>query len=125
MCDGYVLGLSGGVDSTALLALVKEASGVLDFQILVAHCYHGEIEGDEVQSAYRKRALQHCSDLAGRLGVDMRCNLDDPESSSPQVSQSEAALRSLRYRFFESLRRSQTGTWGLITAHHRDDVLET
>jgi len=105
----YVIAVSGGVDSMALLDLLADLP---DVRLTVAHYDHG-IRDDSaedcqlVQAAAAEYGLPFAYRL-GRLGP----------------AASEATARTARYQFLHALRRA-SGAQAIITAHHQDDVLET
>jgi len=113
----YVVAVSGGVDSMALLDLLvnlshEKSAKNRDFRFTVAHFDHG-IRSDSaedrklVQAVARKHGLSFVYD-EGQLG--------------PAVS--EAVAREARYNFLRQTRQA-SGARSIITAHHQDDLLET
>jgi tRNA(Ile)-lysidine synthase len=105
----YVLAVSGGVDSMALLDVLSKQPAV---NLTLAHFNHGirpEADKDEklVVSAAKRYGLP-LEVGYGRLG--------------PKAS--EATARNARYRFLDSVRQKH-GAEAVITAHHRDDLVET
>lgn len=105
----YVLAVSGGVDSMVLLDLLRQRTGV---KLIVAHFDHGmrsdsHLDRQLVEEAAKKHNLMFVHD---------RANL------APSASESTA--RTARYRFLERVRQA-SGAKAIITAHHKDDVLET
>jgi tRNA(Ile)-lysidine synthase len=105
----YVVAVSGGVDSMALLHVLGQVPGL---ELVVAHYDHG-IRADSgadsafVRRAAKSRGLPFVSE-AGNLGSGA----------------SEATARQARYAFLDRVRET-TGAAAIITAHHKDDVLET
>src|SRR5262245_54070907 len=103
--------LSGGVDSTVLLAaLVRLGLGV---PIRAAHVHHG-LHPDSA------RWSAHCAALAQSLGVEFVMRSVNVQRASGLGL--EAAARDARYGALGELLAS--GEW-LLTAHHADDQLET
>lgn len=105
----YIVAVSGGVDSVALLHMLHTASA---HQLIVAHVDHG-IRDDSSADA------EFVQGLASRYGlpfVSTRLEL------GPNAS--EAAARHARYTWLESVQREH-GADAIVTAHHQDDVLET
>src|SRR5487761_47933 len=111
--------LSGGVDSTALLAALADArpdgkpGGTHGVRLRAVHVNHG-------LHPNAKRWSAHCRKLAHRLGVPLRVH-SVTVVRERGVSVEEAA-RNARYRCFaEQLRSGEA----LLTAHTQDDQLET
>ena len=109
----YLLGLSGGADSVALLeALIPEIqSGRIDAEAI--HVNHGlrRAESDEDE--------QFCRDLCRQAGVALsayRADLHDRRD--------EASAREARFAFFRQ-RYSEYGADALLLAHQADDQAET
>ena len=111
----YIVALSGGADSVALLQLLKNAG----FNVHAAHCnFH--LRGDESD-----RDEAFCVELCQRLGVELhRAHFDTREYAELHKVSIEMAARELRYKWFEQLRRD-IGAAGICVAHHRDDSVET
>ena len=111
----YLVALSGGADSVALLLLLKNAG----FNVHAAHCnFH--LRGDESD-----RDEAFCVELCQRLGVELhRAHFDTREYAELHKVSIEMAARELRYKWFEQLRRD-IGAAGICVAHHRDDSVET
>lgn len=105
----YVLAVSGGVDSVSLLHALND---VPDMELVVAHFDHG-IRTD---SAKDRRFVQS---LAGDYGLPFVY-----EEGTLGSDASEAAARNARYDFLDRMRREHKAQ-AIVTAHHRDDVLET
>ncbi len=105
----YVVAVSGGVDSMALLDMLRRQPGL---ELVVAHFDHG-IRDDSAEDRKLVQAFAKDNDLRfvyeeGRLGV----------------SASEAKAREARYGFLRKV-LNYTDSMAIITAHHQDDVLET
>ena len=111
----YLVALSGGADSVALLLLLKNAG----FNVHAAHCnFH--LRGDESD-----RDEAFCVELCQRLGVELhRAHFDTREYAELHKVSIEMAARELRYKWFEQLRRD-IGAAGICVAHHRDYSVET
>lgn len=105
----YVVAVSGGVDSVALLHILHGTPGV---QLIVAHYDHG-IREDSAADREFVEYLAKLYDVAfaydeGRLGAGA----------------SEAAAREARYAFLRRV-KAASGAQAIVTAHHEDDVFET
>ena len=109
LVNRLIVGLSGGLDSVALLhAVVQEVEGP---EILALHINHGlHSDSDDGQT--------HCLLLCRELGVDLL-------SEAVQVDRQhsvETAARLARYQAFEET--LEAGDL-LLLAHHEDDQRET
>ena len=111
----YIVALSGGADSVALLLLLKNAH----FNVHAAHCnFHLRGEESDRDEAF-------CVELCKGLGVELhRAHFDTLEYAELHKVSIEMAARELRYKWFEQLRQD-IGAAGICVAHHRDDSVET
>lgn len=123
---GFLVGLSGGADSVALLSLLSEVSKVLGVEIKAVHCHHGLHPDDSSgQSQFRDESLRFCEQVCERLRVEFVCNVSPVEKGPVRRTQSEAELRRVRYQFFGEVYQKLKPGWGLALGHHREDLLET
>ena len=109
----YLIGLSGGADSTALLLMLMPEVREGRIRLEAVHVNHGlrgsESDGDE----------QFCRDLCEREGIPFtayRAELGGRKD--------EASAREARFGFFRE-RYRESGADGLILAHNADDQAET
>lgn len=113
--EKYIVAVSGGIDSVVLLhKLVSVATtpGPHSPVYIVAHFDHGIRQNSSEDAAFVRRLAESY----GLEYVSKRVEL------GPTAD--EASARSLRYRFlFECMKHFDAKA--VITAHHRDDVLET
>ena len=110
----WVVAVSGGVDSVALLDMLARLrrSAPKKYKFVVAHFDHG-IRTDSVDDR------RHVQKLAKQYGLPFVYKEVTLGSGT-----SEADARAARYEFLDSVRKASAAR-GVITAHHRDDVLET
>jgi tRNA(Ile)-lysidine synthase len=105
----YVIAVSGGVDSMALLAMLAGKPGL---DLIVAHFDHGvrpDSKKDRVMvGKTAKRYNLPFAYAEGKLGANA----------------SEDTARKSRYDFLREVRQQHHAS-AIITAHHQDDVLET
>jgi tRNA(Ile)-lysidine synthetase-like protein len=105
----YVVAVSGGIDSMALLHMLQARPGL---KLTVAHFDHGIRDDSQedrqlVQAAAENYGLPFAYH-EGRLGA----------------AAGEANARQARYRFLRQIQQD-SGAAAIITAHHRDDLIET
>jgi tRNA(Ile)-lysidine synthase len=117
----WVIGVSGGPDSTLLLHAMQDLSqrAGLEWKLFVAHLHHGlrgaEADADEVFVAQ----------LAEQLGLPLHTERADIGLKAQQQGGStEEVARDYRYTFLERV-ALQTGSDLVAVAHHADDNAET
>jgi tRNA(Ile)-lysidine synthase len=108
---GYAVAYSGGIDSTVLLAACRRLDPAVPLRAL--HVDHGL----HVDSG---AWTQHCRRFAESIGVELESVAVDIDRHSGQSV--EALARDARYSALQALMRAGEV---LLTAHHRDDQLET
>lgn len=113
--DLYLVALSGGADSVALLLLLKEHG----FNVHAAHCnFH-------LRGAESDRDEAFCVELCQELGVELhRAHFDTRTYADLHKVSIEMAARELRYNWFAQLCQDLSAA-GVCVAHHRDDSVET
>ena len=118
----YIIGLSGGPDSVALLhhlCLQEDPS-----HLLATHCnFH--LRGEESM-----RDQHFCEALCQQLGVPLVVQHFDTQAYMAQEKISlELAARQLRYAWWEQLAVQKEAETGqpvrIAVGHHRDDSIET
>ncbi len=111
----YLLALSGGPDSVALLRMMLDKG----YHVEAAHCnFH-------LRGAESDRDEAFCKDLCEKLGVKLHVvHFDTKEFAELRGISIEMAARELRYRWFTQLAHD-TGAEGVCIAHHSDDQVET
>lgn len=117
----WVVGVSGGPDSTLLLHVLRELSvrHHLNWQLHVAHLHHG-LRGAEADAD-----AGFVRDLAARLNAafheekaDIRAAVEREGGSTEEVA------RRHRYAFLERV-ALRAGSESVAVAHHADDNVET
>ena len=109
----WLVGFSGGLDSTALLDLLVQLSRSEQLPPLMAvHVNHGLSPNADAWQL-------HCEQVCRRLGVPLESRRVEVSNSGKGV---EAAAREARYAVFEEL--LEPGGVVLL-AHHLDDQVET
>ncbi len=110
--------VSGGADSVALLAILRDAAGAAGYELHAAHVHHGiRAESDE--------ELEFVRGLCERLGVPLHlCRADVPALARLSGEGIESAARRVRYDFFYSTAREH-GCSVIALAHHSRDQAET
>ena len=109
--DRILVGVSGGVDSLALLHLLRFSPGLPAIELVVGHFDH-RMRADSDADALWVRGWAAAWGLGCRLG----------RAESRLSSEEEA--REARYAFFERERKALRARW-VLTAHHSDDQAET
>lgn len=116
--DGIVVGVSGGVDSVALLLVLQEMKKEWDLQLYAVHINHGirpEASGD----------AEYVKSLCGQLTVPFYLfEADIPAMAQEQGATEEEMGRIYRYQCFRSV-MEQVGAKKIAVAHHMDDQAET
>lgn len=119
--DMIVVAVSGGVDSTVLLHIMKEiaADKELGLRLICAHLHHG-LRGDEAD-----RDAKFVRELAGRLGIPFDLGHADVRAYMKETGKSlELAAREKRYEYLHQV-AERFGASSIALAHHADDQAET
>ena len=111
----YLVALSGGADSVALLRVMR----LLGYDIEAAHC-NFRLRGEESD-----RDEAFCADLCHELSVPMHiAHFDTSAYAEAHHLSIEMAARNLRYGYFRQL-MNDIGAEAVVVAHHKDDSVET
>lgn len=119
--DVIVVAVSGGVDSTVLLHIMKEIAGdkELGLQLICAHLHHG-LRGIEAD-----RDADFVRELAGQLGIPFDLGYADVRAYMKETGLSlELAAREKRYEYLYQV-AERYGASSIALAHHADDQAET
>ena len=109
--DRILVGVSGGMDSLALLHLLRFSPGLPVTELVVGHLDHGMRSESDADALWVRG-------WATAWGLE--CRLGRAESGLS----SEEEARHARYAFFERERQALGARW-VLTAHHADDQAET
>jgi len=114
--DGlYLVGLSGGADSVALLLALRS----LGYQVEAVHCNF------RLRGAEADRDEQFCRELCAREDVPFHVvHFDTRAYAALHHVSVEMAARDLRYGYFRQLCHD-IGAAAVCVAHHADDQVET
>ena len=119
----FLLAVSGGTDSVALLPLFHEFAQRYGTQAVVGCVNHGETRIPAV-AAYRLQAQELVGALCGRYGFQF-CSPNPVEvCQSESTTKSEQDLRKLRMQCLLDWQK-ESGSDYVVLAHHHDDLLET
>lgn len=108
----YLVGFSGGADSTALLTALHRCRDRLEADIAAVHFDHG-LHPDSHHWA------RHCERFCQERGIALKCR---KLRLSPDDANLESRARDERYRCVEQIMDSGTL---YLTAHHAEDRAET
>ena len=110
--DGFVIGVSGGVDSVTLLYCLNRLKKAWKFKIYVAHLNHG----------LRKEAGID-ENFVNELAKKYKLPFFTKKVKLPRANIEEAG-REERYKFFREIQKETKATH-IITAHNLNDNVET
>ena len=113
LCDRklYIVGVSGGVDSMALLDMLHQQG----YSLHVCHVnYHLRHDSDEDMQVVQSYCLQN----------QIPYSIKEVNKESYQKGNFQNQARVIRYTFFYTIGR-QVGTDTVLIGHHLDDQLET
>jgi len=111
----YLVALSGGADSVALLCVLQE----LGYKLEACHC-NFQLRGEEAD-----RDEEFCGNLCQQLNIPLhRIHFDTKTYAQAHKVSIEMAARDLRYTYFHQL-KNDIKAEGICVAHHQDDNVET
>ncbi len=110
-----ILGVSGGPDSVYLFHRILELKDTMNLKIIVAHINHG-LRGN---ASNADEKFVH--DLCKKHKIPLKTKVVKLRNEKGNL---EETGRTVRYDFFESLRKKHRADW-IMTAHHLNDNIET
>jgi tRNA(Ile)-lysidine synthase len=117
--DRVLVGCSGGVDSVALLFVLREISHDFHFELGIAHVNH-LLRGEESE-----RDEDFVKGLADRFSIHYYAKKVDVKDEARKTGKSlQHAGRDIRYRFFYEI-ANQLHFNKIAIAHNLDDQVET
>jgi tRNA(Ile)-lysidine synthase len=117
--DRVLIGVSGGIDSSALLFILRSLKDTLGIQLAVAHVNH-QLRGEESE-----RDESFVGEAADRYGLVCHTTRADVLSASRSRGISiQHAGRDIRYKFFSDLAVAHNYN-RIAIAHNQDDQVET
>ncbi|USN48367.1 MAG: tRNA lysidine(34) synthetase TilS [Pseudobdellovibrionaceae bacterium] len=122
------LGVSGGLDSVAMMHIMHRLVPYLDCQMAVIHVHHGR--GSATQEEFRRGSYDFVKSLCKEYQVPFHSNFQPPGTWTliPEAPlRAEGELREIRFKVFEEAMKKAppSGNPLLTLAHHADDLLET
>ena len=111
--NAYIVGFSGGADSTALLHALNAVRDQLNTPVSAVHVNHGLHDHADLWQ-------EECESFCQRSNIQLECLRINPGRSSGKGLEAEA--RHLRYQAISTLIKPGAC---LLTAHHADDQAET
>ena len=110
-----LLTVSGGIDSIVMSHLFKQ----LNFKFSIAHC-NFKLRGEESDADE-----QFINDWCSKNEISLfSTSFDTQKYANEQAISTQMAARELRYNWFEEIRKTH-GFDYILTAHNKDDLLET
>lgn len=121
----FLLAISGGLDSMALLKAYRSLADKLALNFSVVHVHHGMSE-DQQQLAFRNKAFLFLKKYCEQHRIAFYSNIENLQDVKklPLVKNSEAELRKYRKSVFREVWKQKNFDF-LVFAHHADDLFET
>lgn len=111
------MGVSGGPDSVCMLDVMAKLAPKYNLQLIIAHVNYG-LRGKDSE-----KDEKFVRKLAGEYGLEIKI-LKSLRLNLSETKISESALREIRYKFFEKVRKENSSDL-IAVAHNLDDQAET
>ena len=114
-----LLAVSGGRDSMTLLHSMNQIAPDFQLQLYIAHFHHGQKDIDPKTLHFRNKALNL---------IQKQCKINNNplhfDIHKGELLRSENDLRNARWSFLKRICH-EIGCKAIVTAHHKNDLLET
>ncbi|MBY0315863.1 MAG: tRNA lysidine(34) synthetase TilS [Bdellovibrionales bacterium] len=118
----YLLAVSGGCDSIAMLHAFAQLRMKIGFSLSVAHIHHGVTTGES--SSFRDDAWEFVRTQCKKLDIPFHSNKASPAQRIKSEGESEAQLRKFRRQHLKEFLKTTRSDY-VVMAQHSDDLLET
>lgn len=118
----YLLAVSGGSDSMAMLHAFAQLRSKIGFSLSVAHIHHGATTG--ASSSFRDEAWDFVRTQCERLHIPFHSNKTSATQHIRSEGESEAQLRKFRRHYLKEFLKTTKSDY-VVMAQHSDDLLET
>ncbi len=120
----FLLAVSGGLDSMALLYAFVELRKRVALELSVAHIHHGG--GDPSTVRFRNQSHDMVREFCAKNAIPFYTNITSTNDLSgvPDYGTSEDAFRRLRREALVRIKQ-MSGARYVVFGHHHDDLLET
>ena len=113
-----IVGVSGGVDSMALLGILSELSSPCKLSLLAMYVHHGASPDRKIKS-YRNQAKKIVKEFCDSRSIPFVSSVP-----SKKILKTEEEFRNFRRACLKDLFKREQAHW-IALAHNRGDVLET
>lgn len=117
----FLLAVSGGADSMALLELFSQFSAKYGCRVSVATVFHGECPNQPAQEEFREKCVDLVAAESEKRGFVHKALR--PQIGKP-IGESEEELRDLRWKLLRQC-KGELACDEIVVGHHAQDLLET
>jgi tRNA(Ile)-lysidine synthase len=119
----WLLAVSGGCDSMALVAVCCHLKSLLNLEFGVCHIHHGSCEVQKSQMIYRDEAEQLVAAFCEKNKIIFYSNRKSHFWPKDPL-RSEEDFRNFRRQFLFQIKEENNYEW-IVTGHHQLDFVET